>query len=190
LTINPAPPGIASATAASGALGGAFNYILTASNSPTSYGATGLPPGLTLNPATGVILGSPTATGTFVVTLTAYNVGGTGTTTFTITVNAITPAALVWTGTTSQAWDATTANWKAGVTSTTYIDDALVTFDDTGSGGTVTLAGAYSPAGLTVNSPSKSYAFSGTGSLNGPMTLTKSGSSSLSMSSANFYSGQ
>lgn len=45
---------------------------------PASYTASGLPPGLTLNPTTGVISGTPTQGGTFVLQLTATNSGGTG----------------------------------------------------------------------------------------------------------------
>ncbi len=52
-------------------IGGNFSYQITASNSPTSYSASGLPAGLTFNPNTGLISGTPTAFGTFSVTVTA-----------------------------------------------------------------------------------------------------------------------
>jgi uncharacterized repeat protein (TIGR02543 family) len=53
-------------------------YTITATHNPTSYNAAGLPGGLTVNTATGVITGTPTATGTFNVTISATNAGGTG----------------------------------------------------------------------------------------------------------------
>jgi ELWxxDGT repeat protein len=53
-----------------------FSYTITANNNPVSFGAVGLPPGLTLNPATGVISGTPTLSGTFTITLTATDTNG------------------------------------------------------------------------------------------------------------------
>jgi len=47
-TVVGAPPVITSATTASGTVGSAFSYQITATNAPTSYGATGLPAGLTV----------------------------------------------------------------------------------------------------------------------------------------------
>ena len=48
-------------------------YPITANNGATSYSAPGLPNGLVVNTATGVISGTPTETGSFTVTLTANN---------------------------------------------------------------------------------------------------------------------
>jgi hypothetical protein len=65
-----------------------FQYQIMASGSPTSYSATGLPTGLTLNTSTGLISGSPTVTGVFTVTIYATNASGTASETITITVNS------------------------------------------------------------------------------------------------------
>ena len=66
--------------------GSNFTYQITASNTPTSYGASGLPSGLSVNSA-GYISGTITAgSGSFTVTVSATNIGGTGTRSFTITV--------------------------------------------------------------------------------------------------------
>ena len=67
--------------------GSNFAYQITATNTPTSYGASGLPPGLSVNNSTGYISGTITAgSGSFTVTVSAANIGGTGTKSFTITV--------------------------------------------------------------------------------------------------------
>src|SRR5438034_1868994 len=91
LTINPPPPVITSPGTATGTVGVAFSYQITATNNPTSYGASGLPPGLTVNTATGLISGTPTTAGTYPVTISASNSGGTGTATLVITINTPPP---------------------------------------------------------------------------------------------------
>ena len=64
-------PVITSKATASGTVGIAFSYQITATNTPTSYSATGLPTGLTINSRTGLISGTPTAAGTSTVTIAA-----------------------------------------------------------------------------------------------------------------------
>ena len=84
-----APPIITSTLTASGVVGTPFStYSITATNSPTSFGATGLPGGLTVNTATGEITGTPdSAAGSpFGVTIAATNAGGTDTATLVITI--------------------------------------------------------------------------------------------------------
>ena len=81
-----ATPVITSATTASGTVGKTFSYQIAATNTPTSYGAAGLPTGLTLNTATGLISGTPTASGTYPVTLSATNSSGTGNATLSLTI--------------------------------------------------------------------------------------------------------
>ena len=61
----------------------------SASGQTLSYGASGLPPGLGINASTGLISGSPTATGTFSVTVTATDTtGAQGSASFSWTINA------------------------------------------------------------------------------------------------------
>ena len=87
LPVAPNAPVVTSATTAAGTVGAAFNYQITASNTPTSYIAIGLPAGLTYNKTTGLITGTPTTAAISNVTFTATNAGGSGEGHFVLTVN-------------------------------------------------------------------------------------------------------
>ncbi len=57
-------------------LGTPFSFRLAATNSPTAYTATPLPPGLALDAATGLVSGTPSQLGDFVITCGASNAQG------------------------------------------------------------------------------------------------------------------
>jgi hypothetical protein len=81
-------PVIISPLNAGAVAGVAFNYNIVATNTPTSYSASGLPVGLTLNTSTGAITGTVAASGAAVATITATNASGSGKAPLTITTTA------------------------------------------------------------------------------------------------------
>jgi hypothetical protein len=86
-TVDNTAPVITSATSASATYRTAYTYTITASESAT-FNATGLPAGLNVDTAIGVISGKPTQTGAFTVGLSATDAAGkTGTATLAITVS-------------------------------------------------------------------------------------------------------
>lgn len=72
------PPVVTSTNGASGTAGVPFSYQITASNNPVSFGAVGLPVGLSVNTNTGLIQGTPTTAAASTVVLSAANEAGTG----------------------------------------------------------------------------------------------------------------
>ncbi|CAN5254060.1 hypothetical protein BH23VER1_BH23VER1_07890 [soil metagenome] len=79
-------PTITSPTEIRAVEGVPFTYQIEAAADPDSYGATGLPPGLAIDPDSGSIAGVPTLVGHFPVTIAASNFKGTGTATLALTV--------------------------------------------------------------------------------------------------------
>ncbi len=151
-----AAPAITSPSSASGTAGSAFSYQIAATNSPTSYGATGLPAGLTVSSGTGLISGTPAAAGTSTVTLSATNATGTGTATLTLTFAA--PAPVI-----------TSAGSASGTAGAAFSYQIAATNSPTSYGATGL------PSGLTVNS--------GTGLISG--TPAAAGTSTVTMSAIN-----
>ncbi|MCW5632879.1 MAG: putative Ig domain-containing protein [Rubrivivax sp.] len=99
------PPTIVTPAAQSSVRGTAVTLAISASDAngdPLSYGATGLPAGLTISATTGVISGTPSTAATYNPTVTVNDGrGGTASATFTWTITA--PAAGALTGSVSTA---------------------------------------------------------------------------------------
>ena len=99
LTIASSIPAITSAPSASGAENQAgFSYTIEASDSPTVFGASDLPLGLTLDTSTGAITGTPLYGGTFTVPIWAINAWGTGSTNLVLNIGYATLGGLAITG--------------------------------------------------------------------------------------------
>ncbi|HMG81823.1 MAG TPA: carbohydrate-binding protein, partial [Ferruginibacter sp.] len=130
----PAAPVVSSAATATGVTGTAFSYAITASNTPTSFGATGLPAGVTVNATTGVISGTPTTAGTYIVNINATNAGGTGNENITVTVSQAVIAPVI-----------SSAAMAAGTVG------AVFSYTITASNTPTSYAATGLPGGLTVN---------------------------------------
>jgi large repetitive protein len=144
----PAPLSITTTTLKLGAVNQspAYSAAIAATGGVTSYSygispgsASPMPPGLSLNAATGAITGTPTASGTFVVTFQVIDALGTlATQVITLTINA-----------------ALTELWPDPLPPGQQ--DVFYTFTLTTSGGippvTIAQTAGVLPAGLTYNAP-------------------------------------
>ena len=108
--------------------------------------------------------------------------------------SATTPAAppgLVWRGDGGgNIWDVnTTANWRSNGAASVFANGLTAVFDDSGSNNTsVSLSGLISPSSVNFTA-SKNYTLAGTGALTNSMQLLKTGTGTLTISSAQGYSG-
>ncbi len=143
---TPAPgiPVITSSLDQTTHVGEIFTYLIQATNFPNSYGATGLPPGLTVSPTTGVIAGTTQFTGDYDIILSASNGGGTGTAHLTLHVLQAVPV----------------ITSSSSVTGTV---DLSLTYQITATNNPTSFDAAGLPDGLVVNT--------GTGAITGTPTV-------------------
>ena len=163
------PPVITSAATATGTAGQSFSYTITANNSATSFGASGLPAGLSVSTATGVISGIPAAASTNSVTLSASNAVGNGTMTLTLAVLPSSPvitSAATATATVGQSFSYTiTANNNPTGFGATGLPAGLSVNGMTGLiSGTPTTAGTFNATLSATNA-------GGTGTASLPLTV-------------------
>jgi autotransporter-associated beta strand protein len=125
--------------------------------------------------------------GAFAFSFTAL--GETVSQTVGVAVTAGPPREVSWSGATNGTWDiAGTANFHDGTAATPFAQGDRVRFLQTGANPTITLSGSPAPSLMTVDA-TKDYSFGGTGSLTGSMSLAKSGSGKLTLSTANSFTG-
>lgn len=179
---TPAPPVITSSTTASGVAGSSFSYQISATNSPTSYGASSLPSGLAVNSTTGLISGTPASSGTFSVNLSATNSGGTGSATLALSVSAplqaqiaASPSSVAFGTVTDGTTDSVPISLKnngnttltfsqIGVTGADFAQTGLSTSLTIPAGGSITFNATFDP--------------SSSGTVSGSITLTTNGTPS------------
>jgi hypothetical protein len=158
-TVTVTNPGAQTST-----VGTAASLQITATDSASgqtlTYTATGLPAGLSINSATGLISGTPTTTGTSSVTVTATDTTGAhGSATFTWTVNPV-------------AGNTVTVTNPGAQSSRVNTSVSLqIRATDSASGQTLTYTATGLPAGLSINSA--------TGLISGTPTTT--GTSSVTV---------
>ncbi|MGH7951350.1 MAG: putative Ig domain-containing protein, partial [Limisphaerales bacterium] len=87
LTIASSAPVVNSRLTVSGQELTAFNYKITATQTPTGFGAENLPQGLNVDPATGIISGTPLYAGIYDTTILASNVWGVGSADLIVTIS-------------------------------------------------------------------------------------------------------
>ncbi|WP_193213764.1 beta strand repeat-containing protein [Luteolibacter marinus] len=98
-----------------------------------------------------------------------------------------------WTGSDSSVWDTTTENWFDLVSylDSTYSDPAPVLFDDFAeeTAQDITLDETVAPSSVVFENSTLVFSLSGTGKITGGTGLTKKGTSSVTVSTANDYLG-
>ena len=103
-------------------------------------------------------------------------------------------ANLVWTN----RGGAGTGNWSAAIPTDNNFDkagspDSFYNLDNVAfngaAPGTINLIGTLTPSSVTVNSSTGDYTFAGSGSISGTTGLVKSGSSALTLNTANSFTG-
>ena len=86
------PPVFAATSVARARVGEPFRLALTAANAPVTWSAAALPAGLTLDPRTGLLSGTPAAPGRRALVITAANAAGAAATVVDLVVTAATTA--------------------------------------------------------------------------------------------------
>ncbi len=176
-------PVITSAATATGGVGASFGYTVSATNSPTGYTATGLPPGLSLS-TSGYVSGTPTATGTYTVNFSAANASGTGTATVTVAIgSAALPVFYSGASTAGTVGSSFSYYFSASQSPTAYTASSLppgLTLSGSTISGTPTAAGVYTVPVSTTNVG---------GTVNATLTITISPAAAPRITSAASVTG-
>ncbi|WP_246508673.1 putative Ig domain-containing protein [Actinocrinis puniceicyclus] len=158
-TVTVSNPGNQTGTVGTAISGLQMNATDSASGQTLTYSASGLPAGLSIS-SSGLISGTPTASGTFNVTVTAKDgTGASGSASFTWTIG---------TGSSGNTVTVTNPGAQSGTVGTA-ISALQVQATDSGSGQTLTYSASGLPAGLSISS---SGLISGTPTASGTFNVT------------------
>jgi uncharacterized repeat protein (TIGR01451 family) len=149
---------ITSATTANGVVGVAFSYQITATNSPNGYAIRGtLPAGLSINDTTGLISGTPTASGSTAVSVSATNAAGTSSTiNLTITIG-VPNVVLTKTSSVATAQSGNTVTFTIQYQNTGTANASSVAITDVIPTGSTLVAGSITGGGVLSGSTSTGY---------------------------------
>ena len=98
---------------------------------------------------------------------------------------------LTWALIVNGTWDSATANFTSGGSSTAFVANDNVTFDNV-AGGVISLSGSLAPTSVTVSATSGTYTFNGATAadkITGGTSIAKSGAGTLILTSANDFTG-
>jgi fibronectin-binding autotransporter adhesin len=140
------------------------------------------------NVASGGRLETADGQGSFLVTYEA----GTGASSHYLNLSDYLPTAEPWSNATgNNLWDTgVSANFSVNSSPSVFHTGDVVTFNDSNNNGyNVTLNAAVTPGSVVVNNSAGNYSFSGSGSIAGAGSLFKFGSSTLTLNTANTYTG-
>jgi len=185
-----------------GSITGNLSLAGTLTGDPVTSGAVTVSGDLTLSAPVNVVLTGSPAPGTYLIATfgslvnpSNFTSGYRGATfSFTSTTASITISGgipLSWNGFTNSSWDTTgTLNWLDTTPGNQNFQNGdLVTFGEGGANPGVVLTGDLRPGSVTANASTTSYSFSGSGAINGTTGLVKSGASTLTIGTANGYTG-
>ncbi len=142
-----------------------------------------------------VTTSNSTPPGNYTLTITGQGATLTNTTTVNLVITRATPANLRWNSSSSSVWDISTIpNWLNFATDTNdvFLPGDTVLFDDTPgvvTGITIGSGVAVTPSALTNNSSVNDFTIFGAGEISGGLSLVKLGSSTLTLSTANSFTG-
>ncbi len=118
-----------------------------------------------------------------------FSTATSGQITLTLTQPPRGPGPIVWTAANGFNWDSATVNWTAGGVPTNFITGDTPTFSNVGlATSAINLVANVEPASVVIDS-TQNYTFSGTGAITGTASLVKSGSGTLTVSSAHTFDG-
>ncbi len=96
---------------------------------------------------------------------------------------------LTWKGTNGQNWNTNEADWTSASSGNTFSNGESVTFDDTGSGGTIDITpAAVSPSEVIFDNTNQTYTISGD-AIAGTSSLSVIGGGSVTLTGANTFVG-